>query len=716
MTATVSAAQRFSRDRSCPICNGHPILRSGHGVRCYGFLSSDGRYAHCTREDYAGGLQPEPSGGTFAHRLDGPCRCGLTHGEPKSSANEPSSTLSPKPIVVQTRRWKHGCVDGEPIEHVRQDLSTDEKRVWWERGGRRGLRGLRIADLPLYGAANLTAAGKKIVVEGEPATDAGAGLGIPVVGTVTGAKSIPCDESLRPLLGGTVYLWPDNDPDGERHMAQIAQRLLALGQPPADMRRLVWEGAPPKGDAADWLGAGGTPEELGHLIAAAPVWIPADQASRTETPSAAPQASCLIVRQLTDIVARPVDWLWPRWLPRGKFLLMGGYAGDGKSTLLASLAAEATRAGHWPDGTRITRPIRSLFILGEDSAEDTLKPRLELHHADMANTLYLETVLDGEGQERFFNIAKHLSLLEAAIGEFAIEWVIIDPLTTIMPGTDRNAEGATRDALTPLVKLADRLNVTITGVAHVGKSDGTRRAAQKILGATAFHAMARIVWMIAPDGADHMALGVAKSNLAMKPLSLAWSREEDGPICWKGLATQDVEELLATTAAASPRSDAERFLREFLAAGAQPALVVQQAAKEHGISEATLRRASVTLQIKKWKAPGTNGVWYWMLPDGTSPSQPPTSSDPVGNLLTPIDFQVSKLSKFPHAKVRNGDSDEHLHATTPIRDMGHVDEELQGLEGAQLAHPSLLGGEQVPSVAYESRVADRRVNAKRYRL
>ena len=100
------------------------------------------------------------------------------------------------------------------------------------------------------------------------------------------------------------------------------------------------------------------------------------------------------------------------------------------------------------------RVMRTLFLLGEDSAADTLRPRLELHDADMDQIFVIETVLDEDGRERFFNIGKHLDLLEAAVIEHRIDWIVIDPLTTIMPGTDRNAEGDTRDALTPLIKLA----------------------------------------------------------------------------------------------------------------------------------------------------------------------------------------------------------------------------------------------------------------------
>jgi len=317
--------------------------------------------------------------------------------------------------------------------------------------------------------------------------------------------------------------------------------------------------------------------------------------------------------------------LWPRWLARGKIHLLGGHAGDGKSTLVTALAALGSRGGTWPDGTQAPQ-LRTLFVLGEDSAEDTLRPRLALHEADMHQTFFVETVLDESGKQRFFNVSKHLDLLEAQILEHHIDLIVIDPLTTVMPGTDRNAEGDTRDALTPLVKLAERCNVAIIGIAHVGKPTGTtRRAAQKILGATAFHAMARVVMMIAPVDAELLALGVVKSNLAPKPQSLLWSRDHDRPISWHGEAEEAVDDLLSSAVPGTRLADAEAFLWEFLTGGMKKALEVEHAATAAGISKSTLRRAAEVIGVMKWKDTRHNAPWYWRLPD----SQPQRNAPPA---------------------------------------------------------------------------------------
>ena len=52
----VPTLRRFRGDHHCPICGGAEDGRRGRGDRCFGFLSGDGAYAHCTRDECAGGI------------------------------------------------------------------------------------------------------------------------------------------------------------------------------------------------------------------------------------------------------------------------------------------------------------------------------------------------------------------------------------------------------------------------------------------------------------------------------------------------------------------------------------------------------------------------------------------------------------------------------------------------------------------------------------
>jgi hypothetical protein len=137
--------------------------------------------------------------------------------------------------------------------HHRADSPDGSKRFWWECDGRKGLGGLRVTALPLYGTERLSelpAGARLTVTEGEKAAAALLSLGIAAVGTVTGAEATPEAEPLRPLCGFEVVLWPDADGPGGRHMQRVAQRLISLGLTP---RRVRWPEAPPGGDAADFV-------------------------------------------------------------------------------------------------------------------------------------------------------------------------------------------------------------------------------------------------------------------------------------------------------------------------------------------------------------------------------------------------------------------------------------------------------------------------------
>src|SRR5207302_6443679 len=85
---------------------------------------------------------------------------------------------------------------------------------------------------------------------------------------------------------------------------------------------------------------------------------------------------CLHERRFVDIEGKPVDWLWPGWVPLGKLTLLDGDPGLGKSTLLLDLAARVSCQGLMPDGASGVRG-QVVILSAEDGAEDTIRPRLD---------------------------------------------------------------------------------------------------------------------------------------------------------------------------------------------------------------------------------------------------------------------------------------------------------------------------------------------------
>lgn len=180
------------------------------------------------------------------------------------------------PHAPRERRWEIRDPETSRVlaTHVRRDLPPDsetgskKKKVHWEPSG------VRTAELPLYRAERLAGAETAIVCEGEPATDAAVLLlaneaAVAVVGTVTGASSLPSDAQLSRLLPvPTVVLWGDADEPGRAHMDKIAARLVALGH--RDVRVMdPWPEATDGRDAADLLAGGATPGAVVELVGSA---------------------------------------------------------------------------------------------------------------------------------------------------------------------------------------------------------------------------------------------------------------------------------------------------------------------------------------------------------------------------------------------------------------------------------------------------------------
>lgn len=280
----MTSFRRFARDFPCPVCAGGDDMPRGQGIRCSGFLSADG-WAHCSREEHARGLTAEGCG-TFAHRLNAPCRCGIDH-QTGGPAMPPIPAAPAREVkratVIGTTRFEVKDAEGtSQAVHVRQDLSDGSKRMTWARpDGSKGLAGRRVDSLPLYRSEHLAAApagAPVIVTEGERKADRLAALsgGIAVLGTVTGANGTPDDAALKPLIGRRVFLWPDNDAVGREHMSRIAATMVRLGN--TSPRVIEWTDAGPAEDAGDWLDKGGNPPGLKALAEAAKPWVPAPDA------------------------------------------------------------------------------------------------------------------------------------------------------------------------------------------------------------------------------------------------------------------------------------------------------------------------------------------------------------------------------------------------------------------------------------------------------
>jgi hypothetical protein len=257
--APVAGERRFTSRRPCPICGGHDGLRRGQGERCYGFVSSDGRYAHCTREEMAGGLMIHPDAGTYAHRLDGPCACGVTHAS--RTAVPPSRPRRHRSINFKT------CTPPYPCDYTTERGRVLYRIARWPRGSgktcpyfhpltrERWAPGIGDAGHVIYRLPKVRAAVRKgetvHIGEGEKKVHLLLDLGFVATCNDGGAgKWRP--EHTHGLRGARhVVIWPDNDEPGRRHAEAVARALIDAGVP--DVRVAALSGLGEGEGLDDWM-------------------------------------------------------------------------------------------------------------------------------------------------------------------------------------------------------------------------------------------------------------------------------------------------------------------------------------------------------------------------------------------------------------------------------------------------------------------------------
>ena len=82
-------------------------------------------------------------------------------------------------------------------------------------------------------------------------------------------------------------------------------------------------------------------------------------------------------RRLSEVVPRPVPWIWPKRIAKGEITLVNGDPGSGKSLFVATIAAGVTRGRFFPDGTGAV-PTSGADVIwighaGEDALDYTVQ-------------------------------------------------------------------------------------------------------------------------------------------------------------------------------------------------------------------------------------------------------------------------------------------------------------------------------------------------------
>lgn len=262
---------------------------------------------------------------------------------PEDSEKAAHETLPPDRWPV-TATYTYEDPTGEPVYRVLRMTSPDSGNKTFRQ--QRYINGDWVSGMEgvtrvLYQLPRLLDAPSTepvLIAEGERDIDALTHLGFVATTNVGGAGKWLSEYGAN-LKGRNVVILPDNDPPGEKH-AQIVSAALATVA--ASVKILHLPGLPPKGDASDWLGSGGTAEQLRAMIArldAGAAFMPSAQrleGERADRIALSRHTLSFGVSFLDDALGG---------IMRRDLILLGAKTGTGKTQLASNIAMANCAAG-----------------------------------------------------------------------------------------------------------------------------------------------------------------------------------------------------------------------------------------------------------------------------------------------------------------------------------------------------------------------------------
>ena len=292
-----------TQQHPCAVCGGFDEMPRHENKRCWGFTS--GRYIHCTRSDYAGGLPSNESSETYAHLSSGRCNCGVEH----APGLAPPSTQKGATYRPRKREgvYPYQQADGEArysaIRYKFTDgaggktfaLELSDGHGGWRKG--RGV--MKGVERLLYRLPEMLRAPEDsfiFLAEGEKNVDGLRSHGLVATANSEGAKHF--QPGLVPNFKGLrVVLLEDSDADGRTRSEMVSKMHYGVAE---FIKILRFPGLPERCDILDWL-AEHSVEELLELVERVPEYKP-------------PPGKLLLpartAKEVADYVTESPDWLW----------------------------------------------------------------------------------------------------------------------------------------------------------------------------------------------------------------------------------------------------------------------------------------------------------------------------------------------------------------------------------------------------------------------
>ena len=333
-----------------------------------------------------------------------------------------------------------------------------------------------------------------------------------------------------------------------------------------------------------------------------------------------------ITIRASDVHSKPIRWLWPKQIAKGKLTILTGDPGLGKSQISNFIAATVSRGGKWPIDGSSAEKGSVILLNAEDDAGDTIKPRLQAVDADLDN-IHLMIGVSEDSDIRDFRLDKDIDRLRYNLDKISNpQLIIIDPISAYLGVVDSYKDSEIRSLLTPLTQLAEEYDVSVIAVSHLNKNSD-KKAIHRISGSIGFVASARTAFSVVqdPENAENRLMLPVKNNISkdkegfsftIRSVTLDSGIETSKVSFGDQYVRNSVDEVLSGNNNSKPSltQDAENFLSDFLNDGPMPAKEVLDQAKEMGIPNKPLRIAAENLKVNKSREGfGKKGKSMWRL-------------------------------------------------------------------------------------------------------
>jgi AAA domain-containing protein/helix-turn-helix resolvase-like protein len=307
------------------------------------------------------------------------------------------------------------------------------------------------------------------IAEGEKAADALRGIGVTATCSPHGAGKWR-REHAESLRGADVVILPDNDEPGEQHCEIVRGHLLGIA---AKVRVLKLPDLPPKGDAFDWIEAGGTADRLWQLVEA----VHPEEAKKPETHEA--RLRPFDIHDLFKLEIPERQMILDPIIPEKGLAMLYASRGIGKTYLACAISyaiATGTKFLKW----EASKPRKVLHCDGEMPAAE-LRDRFEQLMAGgnvepqpgMLNVLTADLIEMGIGNLASIKVQQEIDDLLNGI-----ELLVLDNLSSLTT-VIRDNEGESWNPIQGWLLRLRRRGVSVLLVHHAGKGGDQRGTSRR---------------------------------------------------------------------------------------------------------------------------------------------------------------------------------------------------------------------------------------------